>query len=763
MSGPASGSGTLVRVAVPVPFLPSLRYRIPPGREAPAVGSRVRVPLGKRAVVGCVIGIDDDSGTPDGGGRSPNEANTIREVVEYLDDVAFLPHGALQLALWVAEYYACGPGDAVAAAMPPFAWTRRGTQAARVTSFKTERVVRLSDAGHRVVEGEDPQPPGHRQRAAMAVLADMPSPVSMGALAERGGTTDAIRGLLRRGLVLVDVRRVERDPFRGDAQDVSETGGGGPVLTEDQQAALRTLSDMAAQLEFRVALLHGVTGSGKTELYLRLAQVVSGHGRRVLVLVPEIVLAPAIARAFRRVFGERVAIQHSGLSDGERHDQWHQIRRGDIDVVVGTRSAVFAPVDNLGLVVVDEEHDGSYKQEDGPRYHGRDAAIVLGRQAGALVVLGSATPSMETYYNAMRGRYARVILPQRVLDRPLPSVQIVDMRAELATHGAETVLSAPLLAGISDRLERGEQSLILLNRRGFASSVLCRQCGRTLECPNCTVALTFHRAVGRVRCHYCNYSRSRPKACPWCAGPYLERIGFGTERIESEIAETFPRAHVGRLDRDTVRRRGAETAILLRFARREIDVLVGTQMIAKGHDFPMVTLVGVISADVGLGLADFRAAERTFQLLTQVAGRAGRGDIRGEAFIQTFYPDHYSIGFACRQAYEPFFEAEMHFRRSMRYPPVVAMINALVRAGSPGDAMRDAAELVRGLRARDGHFEVLGPAPAPLARLRGEYRVQIFLKGSHRPAMREALQAVLTCHPKLQRQVTIDVDPLTVL
>ena len=298
MSGPASGSGPLVRVAVPVPFLPSLRYRIPPGREAPAVGSRVRVPLGKRAVVGCVIGIDADSGTPDGGGRSPNEANTIREVVEYLDDVAFLPHGALQLALWVAEYYACGPGDAVAAAMPPFAWTRRGTQAARVTSFKTERVVRLSDAGHRVVEGEDPQPPGHRQRAAMAVLADMPSPVSMGALVERGGTTDAIRGLLRRGLVLVDVRRVERDPFRGDAQDVSETGGGGPVLTEDQQAALRTLSDMAAQLEFRVALLHGVTGSGKTELYLRLAQVVSGHGRRVLVLVPEIVLAPAIARRF---------------------------------------------------------------------------------------------------------------------------------------------------------------------------------------------------------------------------------------------------------------------------------------------------------------------------------------------------------------------------------------------------------------------------------------------------------------------------------
>ena len=765
MNGATSGFGPRVRVAVPVPFLPSLSYRIPADREAPAVGSRVRVPLGKRVVVGCVIGIDGGSGPPDRAGESLNDANAIREIVEYLDDEAFLPHGALQLALWVAEYYACGPGDAVAAAMPPFAWTRRGTQAARTTSFKTERVVRLSDAGHRVVGGEDLQPPGHRQRAALAVLADIPSPVSMGALAERGVTADGIRGLSRRGLVLVDVRRVERDPFRDDPHDVSASvgHGGGPALTGDQRAALRTLSEMAAQDEFRVALLHGVTGSGKTELYLRLAQVVSGHGKRVLVLVPEIVLAPAIARAFRGVFGERVAIQHSGLSAGERHDQWHRIRRGDIDVVVGTRSAVFAPVDTLGLVVVDEEHDGSYKQEDSPRYHGRDAAIVRARQAGALVVLGSATPSMETYHNAMSGRYSRVVLPQRVLERPLPSVQIVDMRSELASQGAETVLSTPLLAGISERLERGEQSLVLLNRRGFASSVLCRQCGRTLECPNCTVALTFHRALGRVRCHYCNYSRARPTVCPHCAGPYLERIGFGTERIESEIVETFPSARVARLDRDTVRRRGAETAILSRFARREIDVLVGTQMIAKGHDFPAVTLVGVISADVGLGMADFRAAERTFQLLTQVAGRAGRGDIRGEAFIQTFYPDHYSIGFACRQAYEPFYEAEMHFRQSMHYPPVVAMINALVRARRPDQAMRDAAELANGLRAKEGRFEVLGPAPAPLARLRGEHRAQIFLKGRHRPAMREALQAVLTCHPKLERRVTIDVDPLTVL
>jgi primosomal protein N' (replication factor Y) len=693
------------------------------------------------------------------------EADSIKEILDYVDDDRFLPQGTLELALWVAEYYACGPGDAVAAAMPPFAWTRKGTRVARTAAFKTERVVRLSDAGHQVAMGKESQPPGRRQREAIATLAGMASPVSRRVLAERGVTSDAVRGLVRRGLVLVEAQRVDRDPFR-PTEDVSQkdlTGSGVSTLTAEQQAALQTLSVMAEQSEFRVALLHGVTGSGKTELYLRLAQVVSGRGQRVLVLVPEIVLAPAIARAFRAVFGDRVAIQHSGLSDGERHDQWQRIRRGDVDVVVGTRSAVFAPLEDLGLVVVDEEHDASYKQEESPRYHGRDAAIVRARYAGALVVLGSATPSMESYHNAMSGRYARLVMPQRVLERPLPSVQIVDMRAELASQGAEAVLSAALHAGIADRLERGEQSLVLLNRRGFAASVLCRQCGQTLECPNCTVALTFHQAARRVRCHYCNYSRARPKVCPQCAGPYLERIGFGTERIESEIVGTFPDARVARLDRDTVRRRGAAGQILARFGAREIDVLVGTQMIAKGHDFPAVTLVGVISAVVGLGMADFRASERTFQLLTQVAGRAGRGDTRGEAIIQTFHPDHYSISLACRQAYEPFFEAEMHFRRSMRYPPVVAMINAIVRAPRPGEAMRDANELAQALRAAGGRFEVLGPAPAPLARLRGAHRAQFFLKGTHRPAMREALQAVLADHPRLQRRVTVDVDPLTVL
>ena len=380
---------------------------------------------------------------------------------------------------------------------------------------------------------------------------------------------------------------------------------------------------------FTTALLHGVTGSGKTEIYLRLAEIVHRSGRGVLLLVPEIALTPAVAALFRATFGERVAIQHSGLSDGERHDQWQRIRRGDVDVVVGTRSAVFAPVRALGLVIVDEEHDGSYKQEEAPRYHGRDVAIVRARQAGALAVLGSATPSMESFHNAQKGRYRLLALERRVLDRPLASVTIVDMREEYAANGPDVILSAPLVKALGERLQRGEQSIVLLNRRGFATVVFCRQCAHTLECPNCSVSLTVHKAIRRARCHYCNYSMGLPKACVKCAGPYLEQLGFGTERVEAEIRTTYPDVRIARVDRDTMGRRGAITSLLSRFAAGELDVLVGTQMIAKGHDFPRVTLVGVISADVGLGLADFRAGERTFQLLTQVAGRAGRGELAG--------------------------------------------------------------------------------------------------------------------------------------
>ena len=572
--------------------------------------------------------------------------------------------------------------------------------------------------------------------------------------------------LVRAGFVSVRLARVERDAFDRPSLGLSAAD---PErrLTREQTDALARLQLLADSRRFHVALVHGVTGSGKTEIYLRLSAAVRESGRRVLMLVPEIALTPAMVSQFRQAFGERVAVQHSGLSDGERHDQWQRIRRGDIDVVVGTRSAVFAPLEGVGLIIVDEEHDGSYKQDESPRYHGRDVAIVRGQRANALVVLGSATPSMESGYNASIGRYERIVLERRVLDRPLASVTIVDMREEFAAAGPDLVLSRALSDALAARLDRREQALVLLNRRGFATAVFCRQCAGTLDCPNCSVSLVVHGegTSRRARCHYCNYSARVPAVCPLCAGPYLDQAGFGTERVEVEVRRACPGARVARLDRDAIRRQGALTSLLGRFMSGEIDVLVGTQMIAKGHDFPRVTLVGVVSADVGLGLADFRASERTFQLLTQVVGRAGRGERPGEAIVQTLYPDHYSVQLACRQDYPAFFDRELDFRRKMHYPPMVSMINIIVRSRTFSGAMDDAAGIAQRLRgdAERSGLRVLGPAPAPLGKLRGEYRAQLLIKGSHRKQMREALLAAIAARPELQRRVIVDIDPISVL
>jgi primosomal protein N' (replication factor Y) len=563
--------------------------------------------------------------------------------------------------------------------------------------------------------------------------------------------------------------RVDRDPFGEDPAAGGQSDvDAARLLTIEQESAFVRMSGLAASGLFRAVLLHGVTGSGKTELYLRLSAAVRASGRRVLMLVPEIALTPQVAGLFRQTFRERVAIQHSALSDGERHDQWQRIRRGEVDVVVGTRSAVFCPLRDVGLVIVDEEHDTSYKQEESPRYNGRDVALVRAQRAGALAVLGSATPSVESYANAMSGKYEHIVLAKRVLDRPLAAVTIVDMREEYAREGPDVILSKALRDGIAARIERREQAIVLLNRRGFATAVFCRQCSGTIDCPNCSVSLVVHGegASRRARCHYCNYAARVPAACPTCKAPYLEQMGFGTERVEAEVRRFAPAARVARLDRDAVRRKGSLQALLERFRGGELDVLVGTQMIAKGHDFPRVTLVGVVSADVGLGMADFRASERTFQLLTQVAGRAGRGETAGEAVVQTIYPDHYSIRLACQQDYSAFFEREMHFRRAMRYPPFVALVNVVIRARTFAGAMDDAAGAVQRLREADPeltHYRVLGPAPAPLGKLRGEYRVQFLLKGVGRRRMREALQSVLQARPELARRTTVDVDPVSVL
>jgi primosomal protein N' (replication factor Y) len=610
-----------------------------------------------------------------------------------------------------------------------------------------------------------------KQREALELLAGTPTGIATPVLAARGIAADAISRLAKHGYISLRNDRVDRDPWTTTGGQPGSDPSLAPIgrqLTGEQTAALDRLRRLADAGDFRVALLHGVTGSGKTEIYIRLSAAVCAAGRRVLMLVPEIALTPAAATLFRQAFGERVAIQHSGLSDGERHDQWQRIRRGDVDVVVGTRSAVFAPLERVGLIVVDEEHDSSYKQEEIPRYNGRDVAIVRAQRAGALVVLGSATPSMETYHNAMTGKYERVVLERRVLDRPLAAVTVVDMREEYAVEGPDVILSRALRDGIRARLDRREQALVLLNRRGFATAVFCRQCAGTIDCPNCSVSLVVHGEghARRARCHYCNYTTRVPLACPLCAGPYLEQAGFGTERVEAELKKACPHARVARLDRDAIRRRGALNTLLTRFRDGEIDVLVGTQMIAKGHDFPRVTLVGVVSADVGLGLADFRASERTFQLLTQVAGRAGRGEQPGEAIVQTIYPGHYSIQLACRQDYAAFFDKELHFRRSMRYPPLVSLVNTVVRARTFAGAMDDAGDLVEKVRESDaarGDLRVLGPAPAPLGRLRGEYRAQLLIKGTNRKKIKDALQSALASRPDLQRRAVVDIDPLSVL
>ncbi len=757
--------GREVTVAVPVPFLPVLTYRVPEEIGVPAVGARVVVPLGHRTVVGCVVQNDllSHDVPPDAGKLASKNKGGVRELIELLDDEAYLPQSILDLAAWVGEYFACGVGEVIAAAMPPFAMTARRSR--NTSAFKFMKVAELSDLGRDVCFGELPEGLGPRQRLALSRLQQASDEIPLSTLRSEGVGIDSINRLRERGFVRVRSVKVERDPFGREsvmpsARIVSENNR---VLTAQQREAVERLMLFSAKNAFQVALLHGVTGSGKTEVYLRLVRSMASAGRSALMLVPEIALTPAMVATFYEVFGRRVAVQHSGLSDGERHDQWHRIRRGEVHIVVGTRSAVFAPLENLGLIIVDEEHDGSYKQEELPRYHARSVAIVRAQQAGALVVLGSATPSLESYENTRTGRYQLVVMNERVHQRSLPDVTVVDMRQETAVMGTEVVVSRALRSALESTAEHGNQALVLLNRRGYATAMLCRQCGQALECPNCSVTLTLHRSTNRARCHYCDYSTARPETCSYCAGPYLESLGFGTERVESEIAEILPGVSVERLDRDAVRRRGSGASLLARFREGKIQVLVGTQMIAKGHDFPKVTLVGVVSADMGLTVADFRAGERTFQLLTQVAGRAGRGDLRGQAIIQSYYPDHYSIGFACQQAYEPFFEEELRFRKALRYPPTLSIINIIIRGRSFNQAMSDAKHLARPLRSLGKFFEVLGPAVAPISKIRGQHRVQLFLKGVNRRVMREAVQSALAEQPTLRKKVTVDVDPVSML
>ncbi|MHB1021400.1 MAG: replication restart helicase PriA [Acidobacteriaceae bacterium] len=608
------------------------------------------------------------------------------------------------------------------------------------------------------------------QTAILAELAGVGGRMALNEVRRLQVPQTTLATLVKRGLVRIDEVPAEfvmsSLPASGRKHTHEHT------LNPAQNTALHSITASLTHGGFRPHLLYGVTGSGKTAVYLAAMQRALEAEKSAILLVPEIGLTPAMVGQMHAAFGDHVALLHSALTPDERAEQWHRIRRGEARIVVGTRSAVFAPVVDLGLLIVDEEHDSSYKQEETPRYHGRDVAVMRAKLNGATVVLGSATPSLESWANAERGKYARIELLERVMDRPLPAVELVDMRKEFQETGQEQLFSRSLITETQATLDRGEQAIILLNRRGYSFVVLCRSCGDKLECENCAIALTYHKPVAgsdlhahvgqRLECHYCGYKRTVPKVCPKCESEHLYFLGAGSQQGEERLQEIFPGARIGRMDRDTVRGRSDMERLLSRLHSGEINLLVGTQMIAKGHDIHGVTLVGVVGADFALGLPDFRAAERVFQLLTQVAGRAGRGELPGKVVVQTYHPDHYAIQFAAKHDYTGFVAKELNYRRWMHYPPNAVLANIILQSTKLEEATKWASILGRWFQKTPlNQIRVLGPAAAPIVRLKRVYRYHFVLKAQQKQALGTTLRAMLA-HAASSgipaRNIVIDVD-----
>ena len=749
-------SETFADIAVPRPLFQTFTYSVPDSMRAElAAGSRVVVPFGRQHLIGMVIRVHQEP-----------HSGEVKPIRELLDREPLLSGRLLELGLWMASYYLAPPGEALKVMLPPGLLARKVEEKHLSGKFWPQKrrlaVVGITPKKVKLTR---------RQQEVLEHLTELPLPVPVQPfLHQMKCSQSVLKTLADKGLIEMERVEIYRSPW-SPAESSSEIQK--HRLTPDQQRIFKKIQKHLVSREFRSMLIHGVTGSGKTEVYLNAIAETLARDRSALVLVPEIGLTPQISRYFRAWFGSEVAILHSALSEGERFDQWQKIRRGEARVVVGTRSAVFAPLQNLGVIVIDEEHDGSYKQEDLPRYNARDVARKRGQLEGALVVLGSATPQLETFYQSVHGQELEYeTLGSRILERPLPEVQVVDMRQEFQKHGKALLISDPLVKSIGKRLKRKEQVLILLNRRGYASALLCRSCGNTESCEHCSISLTYHRDSNRLVCHYCGYRRSVPKRCEVCGKEYIFFLGHGTQKVQQILSELFPGARIDRLDRDTVQRKGSFHRILGAFASGETDILVGTQMIAKGHDFPRVTLVGVLTAEQALKMADFRAAERTFQLLTQVAGRAGRGEQPGEVIIQTYYPNHYSLKHARSQDYRLFFEEEIRFRRNFQYPPFTALANCVLQ-GEPPHQIRSQAEQLTDLllhhrtRLSSGRrMRVLGPAQAPLEKLKGQYRFQILIKATSRRELHDVLESAMD---DLRRKKTslkkssIDVDPLNLL
>ncbi|MDT8435606.1 MAG: primosomal protein N' [Gemmatimonadota bacterium] len=759
-------------MALARPLLRSFQYRVPPGlADRARPGVRVRVPFGRRRETGILEELET---APDAGGAR------IRDVLDVLDPEPVLHPALLDLCRWVARYYVAPPGLVYRAALPPGMLGGRRAGGGPLH----RQVIRLVHDLPTLREREEAFGRARRQREAFETLETLGGRAEVAHLERRlGFTRSVLAGLAEKGLATIADEPVERDPFAGPGLPVVTPGPIEP--NPDQVGVLERLTARMDGPRPGTVVLRGITGSGKTEVYLRLMRRALDAGRSAMLLVPEIALTPQTVQRVRAAFGDRVAVLHSGLSDGERHDAWEALRAGRRRVAVGTRSAVFAPLRDLGVIVVDEEHDGSYKQSETPRYHARAVAVVRARAEGALCVLGSATPSLESWALARAGKWELETLPRRATPHALPGVELVDLRAEEGP--APRIFSERLHAALAARLERGEQAILLLNRRGHSTWVACPDCGRVETCRSCNVSLTWHRRRGRLVCHHCGFEVEHRETCRNCGSEALRFQGFGTEQVERRLGELFPAARIARMDVDTTSGKWSHGRILETVRRGEVDVLLGTQMIAKGLDLPGITLVGVIDADVGLNLPDFRSAERTFQLLAQVAGRAGRGPVPGEVLVQTSRPDHFALRAARGHDYVAFADREMEDRAGPGYPPHLRLAN-LVVSGGPEEAVADAAEALAdrierwiaddapeggtgaaagadaaagaggtsGATAAAG-LELVGPAPCPIDRLRGRWRWHALLK-SPDPARLGRLLRALAADPPVPSGLRLEID-----
>lgn len=754
------GSPRLVEVALPIPLFKTFTYAVPESTRHPLVaGSRVVVPVRNTREVGYVIGESD------GASLGTAKPKAILDVPDALP--AFRPD-LLAVCKWISDYYVSPPGLVLRAALP----AALGASKRPEPAVKTRRVLTIVNDLPTLLERDKIFARSPQQRVLFELLESLGGTASIEQLVNQLGCSDTVvQGIIKRGIVRVDKEVLSRDPFFNRLRSVPNDHAPTPA----QRAAIDALISAAPGA---VVLLHGITGSGKTLVYIELLKHVVAQGKSAIVLVPEIALTPQTVDRFRAVFGDQIAVLHSALGDGERYDAWLALRNGTKRIAVGARSAVFAPLDNLGAIVVDEEHEATYKQGESPRYHAREVAIVRAREAGALCVLGSATPSLESWENARHGKYTLLSLPDRVGGGALPKVEVVDLRVSSrnsktspAERALRAVISEPLELALKERVAKGEQSILLLNRRGYSSYVQCSSCEWVAVCPDCSISLTYHRSPERLVCHYCQRQEPPHDVCPQCDAMTLRQRGLGTQQVERMLAEQLPSARITRMDVDTTSAKWAHADILDKVGRGEIDILLGTQMIAKGLDFPNVTLVGVIDADVGINLPDFRASERTFQLVAQVAGRAGRGPKGGYVIIQTRAPSHHAIRCAVTHDYEAFIAEELPSRVSPAYPPTVRLAN-IVFSGTQELATMELAQAAgewftaAAAQFGDDVVGIVGPAPCPIERIKTRWRWHLLIRTAKPAALTKLARRFLTTFEvpgKGDLRVTFDRDPVSLL